>query len=303
MTDAESRHWCYQLSGLALASVLRLPELPETPSPPPKADVVLQRGDTGTPAVSHFQLNGGGADIELRVPGLGVFQVSGGSRMTVCPAAEAAAEDVRAVVLGPLWAAVCYQRRRLLLHAAACRNEDRIILLCGRSGSGKSTLLAALAREGCMPLSDDTCVVALQAGAPPLIHPGIPRLKLWPEALTRLGIDPARTAPVMAAMDKRQFPWPYSAPPASPAVVAAYLLEWGDPAVEPLHGLEAAKELAAAGMYCPWLLERIMPLAEHWSVLIELLRTMPLFRFRRPRDWDFLPAAVALLTGHVTALS
>lgn len=303
MNTAPRESRCYRLSGLVLHSVLPLPELPEASPPEPEPDVVVQWGGTAPSEASRFELVGTGGNVEFRVPGLGRFQVEGGSRVSIHPSAGAAAVDLRALLLGPLWAAVCYQRRRLLLHAAACRGKGRTLLLCGRSGSGKSTLLAALVRLGYVPLSDDTCVVDLPPGVPPTVHRGVPRLKLWPEALERLGLDRADAAPVLSSMDKLQVPWPAVAPPAAGGPGALYLLDWGDPAIEPLRGLAAVRELAAAGAYCPWLLEQVLPLAEYWDALVRLLQAMPLFRFRRPQAWDNLPEAVDLLASHVSALS
>jgi hypothetical protein len=304
MTNTAPREFrCYRLSGLVLHSVVPLPELPDASPPSPEPDVVVQWGGNAPFEASRFELAGGGGNVELRFPGLGMFQVKGGSHISICPSAGAAEMDLRALVLGPLWAAVCYQRRRLLLHAAACRGKGRTLLLCGRSGSGKSTLLAALVRMGYVPLSDDTCVVDLTPGVPPAVHGGVPRLKLWPEALARLGLDRRDATPVLSSVDKLQIPWSGVGPPAAGGPGALYLLDWGDPAIEPLRGLTALQELAAAGAYCPWLLEHVLPLAEYWDALLRLLRAMPLFRFRRPQAWDCLPEALDLLSGHVSELS
>lgn len=303
MNTVEREFRCYRLSGLDLHSFVPLPELPEAPLPSPKPDVVVQWGGTAPCEVPRFELIGGDADVELKIPGLGVFQVERGNCVTVRASAGAADVDLRAAVLGPLWAAVCYQRRRLLLHAAACTANGRTLLLCGRSGSGKSTLLAALVQMGHVPISDDTCVVDLSPGVSPTVHGGVPRLKLWPEALERLGLDRTRATPVLSSVDKLQIPWPGAGPAVAGGPGALYLLEWGEPAIEPLRGLTAVQELASSAVYCPWLLEHVLPLPDYWDALVRLLQAMPLFRFRRPQAWNSLPEAVDLLASHVSALS
>jgi hypothetical protein len=72
-----------------------------------------------------------------------------------------------------------------LLHGNAFRVGDGCAVVLGHSGAGKSTLAAEMHRRGHEVLSDDVVPVDAQGRA----LPGWPRIKLWQDALDRLGRD------------------------------------------------------------------------------------------------------------------
>jgi hypothetical protein len=77
-----------------------------------------------------------------------------------------------------------------------------------------------------------------------VLPPGFPRLKLWPEAATSLGISNDRLSELYADLEKRGLSVRegFAAGPVPPAVV--YVLDIGDRiAVEPLGPAEAVIEL------------------------------------------------------------
>jgi hypothetical protein len=72
----------------------------------------------------------------------------------------------------------------LTLHASAVSLAGAGIALMGPKHHGKSTLCSALVLEGARALSDDT--VPVRQGDPPKLSPGLPRLRLWTDAASRL---------------------------------------------------------------------------------------------------------------------
>ena len=78
---------------------------------------------------------------------------------------------------------ILHQRSLLPLHANAMVVEGRAIGFMGHPGAGKSTLAAWFHDRGFDVLADDVCVVTPGPDGRPLAHPGIPRLRLWREAL------------------------------------------------------------------------------------------------------------------------
>ena len=70
------------------------------------------------------------------------------------------------------------------LHSTVLDYRGAAIGILGDSGYGKSTLAAALLRSDCRLMTDDLLVLHSD-GDKLLAQPGLPRLKLWPEAADR----------------------------------------------------------------------------------------------------------------------
>jgi hypothetical protein len=109
---------------------------------------------------------------------------------------------VRLYLLGTIMGALMMQRGHLVLHGNAFRVGDACAVVVGRSGAGKSTLAGELQRRGHDVLADDVVPVDRDGYA----LPGYPRIKLWHDAVTRLGLDPDRLERVANAVEKFQLP-------------------------------------------------------------------------------------------------
>lgn len=177
----------YAALGLVIASAVPLPELAPLEGDGP-ADLEIRREAVGPPPPGrgHLYAEGDAACLNAVV---GRFRVRGGCEIAVDARPGAAARDVRAFLTGPVLGIVCHQRGWLPLHASAIVVAGRAIAFAGPSGAGKSTLAAHFQARGHAALCDDLCVIDLADGAPRVL-PGLPRLKLWPDAVERLGHTP-----------------------------------------------------------------------------------------------------------------
>lgn len=115
------------------------------------------------------------------------FVTGGGSDVRIEPTGGDAA-DLRAFLLASTLGAILHQRRLFVLHAGAVATPAGAVSVCGPSGAGKSTTLAELTRRGYPVLSDDKTVVRF-AGAGPEVISGFPTLRLWHDAVDRIGED------------------------------------------------------------------------------------------------------------------
>jgi hypothetical protein len=203
-----SFHHCY---GLVLDSELPLldlgPDLGPAAAETPGAEIVtIRRGAlAGRPASADplpLGLWREGDRLGLDVPGTASYLVQGGREVVVDADADADPRTVRLFLLGTVMGGLMMQRGHLVLHGNAFRVGDACAVVVGRSGAGKSTLAAELQRRGLDVLADDVVPVDRDGNA----LPGYPRIKLWEDAVTRLGVDPAGLERVAQAVDKFQLP-------------------------------------------------------------------------------------------------
>ncbi len=194
----------YQAYGLAIASSLTLPELCLGVA---RHDVVVRcvpvaqdlGGDSGA-----IRQAGPEHETVLHWEGVGIFGVRGGREVRISPDPQVEAPLLRSFLLGPVFAVLLRQRGFLVLHASAVEIDGRAYLFMGGSGWGKSTVAAALCRQGGRLLSDDVTAIDL-TGAEPTVMPGYPQLKLWPDSVAALGLDPEDLPRLHALSDKRVY--------------------------------------------------------------------------------------------------
>ena len=128
----------------------------------------------------------------------------------------------------------------------------------GASGSGKSTLAIWLHHHGYRIIADDVCAVRFD-GERPFVTPGLPRLRLWKEALEHTGRQASEFARSYAGddnWDKFDVPLPHDAAVRVEVELGAiYLLGKGDRfGISQLQGLEATDAIFAntyRGAYLP----------------------------------------------------
>jgi hypothetical protein len=184
----------YWLSGLKLESDFSLPALARWEGPDEVAgDVAIRRGEV-SPMLDRpdhigpiFQTRGR-SEYLLALPGTGRILVRNGNEVTIDPETGADDRTTSAVLTGTIQAVLWHQRGLLPLQASAVTIGGRAVALCGPPASGKSTLAAMLAAKGCAAVADGVCLVDVREGEPVSVLPGCTRLRLWADALERLGI-------------------------------------------------------------------------------------------------------------------
>jgi hypothetical protein len=180
----------YHFNGLKLESEFHLPALAPWDGPShARSDIVVRQAavpprlDCPDHVGPIFQTKGT-SEYLLALPGTGRILVRNGDEVLVD--AEPGA-DPSTVLSGPLQAVLWHQRGLLPLHGSVVVGGAQAIALCGRSTAGKSTLAAMLARRGHAVVADDVCVV--DPGNAQVLA-GCGRLRLWRDALDRLGVEP-----------------------------------------------------------------------------------------------------------------
>lgn len=174
----------YLAYGLSVECCFRLPELVSARSAP--ADLIirleepLQSGEN-LELTKQFQCGNGTASFYWE--SVGHFTVSGGREIVVRPALGASPELLRLPLLGSVLAMALHQRGLLVLHASAVSIGGEGVAFIGWKGRGKSTTAAALFGRGHELLSDDVVALKVCDQGPPIIYPGYPQFKLWPDSI------------------------------------------------------------------------------------------------------------------------
>ena len=289
--DSQDRPFDYRLFGLAVRSDLELPELPASQFDG-EPDVTIRRGY-------------GDGGSRIAIDGIAAFTVAEGSIIRVAAARDASPRNVRLYLLGSAMGLLLHQRGLLPLHANAVEVDGRAIAFMGPSGSGKSTLAAWFHDHGYHVVADDVCVIRfLNEG--PFVCPGLPRLRLWKEALEASGRNPAHFSRSYAGDDDwDKFDVPLGAakvPTGMTPLAAIYLLDSGDESrVEPLEGIAAAEALFANTYRGRFVAAAGEPRL-HWEACIRLVRSTPIFRAVRRLGLERMEEEAASLVTHARAL-
>ena len=161
-------------------------------SPPLPADL-----DARAPAYAEGR-HGGPADFAYhRLESWDVVRVAGcadwwlGADEIRCVLHDERCRELVPVHLFGLVLALWLERAGIpCLHGSAVEVDGGAVVVLATRRGGKSTTAAAFTAAGHPLLTDDLVALEPRDGAV-LVRPGYPELRLWPEQVTALGLDPA----------------------------------------------------------------------------------------------------------------
>lgn len=275
----------YTLFGLQVSSEL---ELPEAPAGQGAAEVVIRFGEVpdalpdATKKGAQYEVAPG--RLRLEIEGVARFLVSHGSEIVVGPAPEAREGEIRIFLLGSAMGALLQQRGFLPLHASAIENRGHAVLFAGDSGLGKSTLAAAFHAAGHRVVADDVTAVRVGGDGVPIAYPAYPELKLWSDALDKLGLDAESLRPTLSSVDKSRLPVVGEGGSDPLPIADVYLLEIssGDELeIQPIAGMRKLDALTR-NTYRGHFLDGLGGQREHFRICVALARSARLARVIRP---------------------
>ena len=294
---------CYAAFGLSIASAVPLPELPLVGAPA-VPDVTIRRGRAETGESGGAALWGDRHRAVLTVPDVARYEVREGREIIFQTCDGAEERHVRLFLLGSALGVLLHQRQLLPLHANAIEVDGEVVAFSGHSGAGKSTLAAWFHDRGRRVLSDDVCVIGQLPGGKSVAYPGIPRLRLWRDALERSGRNSASFDPTWlndASYDKFDVPIVPTDDVLAPRPLAAiYLLRQGDPParINRLGGSEAMSALIS-NTYRGAFIPRVGDAVAHWKQCHSVAEQVPIFEVIRAFDKDRFEDDALLLEDHV----
>src|SRR5690348_3210972 len=296
-------HYC-SVFGLVIRSDLPLPELFPHDSNSP-ADVEITARTVPEAGGAPEGLSVAGDALILVVPGVAKYRIANGRFIAVEAEPGVPDRNVRLYMLGSALGALLHQRGLLPLHANAIDVDGRAVAFMGRSGAGKSTLAALFHDAGYRVISDDVCVVGFDEWQQPYAAPGLPRLRLWAEALALMGRGTAGFARSYIGEEDEKYDVPIDPELAARSHVplaAIYLLDEGPEfSIVPMRGIEAA-DAVFANTYRGEYVAKTSGQTQHWESAIRLVRRTPVFRAIRQWDTRALEEQCSRLLHHAREL-
>jgi hypothetical protein len=227
--------------------------------------------------------------------------VKGGKEIIVDPISDLE-EDyiIRQPILGPLLGMILHQRNYLILHASGVKIGDRACLFLGVKGQGKSTMAATLYGRGHQMMVDDVAAIAFDGSGNPILLPGFPQIKLWPDSVkSALGDQPESFSKIHPLVEKRArptFDGFFSKPLPLQRI---YILQIGSNFdIKQLNPQAAIKELIG-NSYIPMTLgdkfSQLNNVAQHFRHCAALVNTISICSLARPRALDLLPEVARLV--------
>ena len=294
----------YSLFGLRLRSSIPLPELFEA-AEAGEPDVVIALGAVAPPpadAQAVWGLTRSAGGVTLTVESVGRYAIEGGARIVADPLPGASARNIRLFLLGSAFGALLHQRGVLPIHGNAVLLGDGAAAFTGRSGAGKSTLAAHFLDRGLTLLADDVCAVTFDAGGQPLAQPGIPRLRLWRDAVEASGRDASGFDQAFDGEEK--FVVPTHAGHGHRAVPLRRIYLLGrlpdgvpGPVIRRLSGVEALSgvmENVYRGQYLPLL----GGTGRNLQQCLALARAVPVFELQRQWGYEAMDAQIRAIEAH-----
>lgn len=308
----------YMAYGLGIHSELPFPELFPVET---KADIIIR--------VDHLNHSLYGSvdglfrvtadEVGICYTGVGSILIRDGSEIVVDPVPGVAETELRFSILGAPFGVLLHQRGRLVLHASAALlanrhvegsqrhsqqaspvmlGEDGAVAFLGAPGAGKSTTAAALYARGHPVIADDLVPIAFDDGSNenvPIVYPGFPLLKLWPEAASALGDDISASPRVNATIDKRARRIDRGFATAPLALKRVYVLAGGEhPEIEPLTPQESFVELVRH-TFVVNLLDATVTRSLHFRQCSMLATQVSVRRLKRPPSLGALSAVTELV--------
>ncbi|PSB02278.1 hypothetical protein [Merismopedia glauca] len=298
----------YKAYGLTIQSELNLPQLVAIEPVSPDITIRLDKVDRSfipEGKVNYcYQFNPQEAFFFWAE--VATFLVKDGQEIVVEPYFQAEERLIHMPLLGTVLAILLHQRHVLVLHASAVAIDGSVIAFMGDKGQGKSTMSATLYARGHHLLTDDLVALDLSSPAQPLVPPGFPQFKLWPDAAVSIGDDPQTLPELFSGYQKRarradeRF-----ADQSLPIKCICVLASGSEVAFKKLSPSEGIIKLIANSYVNRYGSELIQGAAgaRHFKQCASLANSISIYNLERPRALELLPNIAKLLEEHMASLA
>jgi hypothetical protein len=206
---------------------------------------------------------------------------------------------IRLPLLGAVLAVLLHQRGFLVLHASSVAVNGGAVAFLGEKGWGKSTMAATLYARGHNLMADDVVALDISGTKSPMVLPGFPQLKLWPEAIaSSLGDDPETLPQIHPQVEKRARRAADRFLHEALPLRRIYVLCGGPtPTLRALQPQKAILQLISNSYMARFgkqLLQGVGA-SSHLHQCTSIIKDVPIYRLERPRSLPLLPAIAQLV--------
>jgi hypothetical protein len=292
----------YSIFGLIIDTCLEFPELIPCDGVP---DIHVRWGEVphalaeSRKSTARFQAKPG--YLLFTAEHVARLLISNGNQVLLEKLPDAEDAAVRAFVLGSALGAILHQRGLLPIHASGIKTGDGCVMFCGRPGTGKSTLAGMFLQRGFELHADDICVIGVDKKGTPWVYPAYPQLKLWGDALEKMGNEPSAYRPLQSLTEKFAVPaHRFSREPLT--IKKIFILsphEKDGIEITPITGMNKYRALKYQ-TYRRRFLEGLGAAVSHFHAASCVGGMVPLYRVHRPKNRFLLNELVDLLEQHIS---
>lgn len=284
-------NFAYNLLGITLESDTALPfdGVDGVPACPQEeiAKLVVEDTPTALPNSRFF----GHAEFDknnvlINFGARGRLIASRGNTISVTPGAGKCVSDILRSYFPAAFAALCFQREHLMLHASCVEKNGNAIAFTGASGAGKSTAAKLMLEAGYNLLGDDV-ILPLSERGHTILYPGIPQLRLVHEVpvpgAAENELETAHSVKTLQSESRR-----LARKPAKLCNIVD--LNWdisvgGYPHTEAVSGFEGF-ELLQKNQYRAEFLREMDLASTALGKIASLMQTVKIYRLYRSRDMN-----------------
>ena len=233
---------------------------------------------------------------------VGVCLIEAGTKVTFEIGEGVDEKDLIPLITGPILAVLLHQRGKLVLHASAVNIGGRAAVFLGNKGYGKSTLAAHLQSRGYPLISDDMVPVIFNGDVAKTV-PGYPQIRLLPDAVESMGLDPDSMQQVNAWISKRNFVpnRDFTADPVELGCI--FVLAMSDEiTLQELNPYSAFIEIAN-NTYTGAFLKETDNIGDHFKLCEQLVKKVPVSTLSRPHDFTRMSEIVDMVTSAASSFS
>lgn len=285
--------YSYHVYGLSIESEIELPELlPDDNT----ADVRFRLGEIKhKPIIADGDLFANWAaptEACISYKEMATFLIRNGNEVIIEPDEKATPTEINHLLLGTALSVILYQRGFLVLHCSLVEMNGYAVGFIGHSGNGKSSLATAMYEHGHKLISDDLAVID-QIDGQYVVYSGFPQLKLWPDLIESIGINPDNLPRITDHFTKRtrrlneRFVDVRYVP-----IQQFYILNKGDNIdITPIKGHQSVIEFVGFS-YDIELIKAINQLGNHFLQCSQLAQQINIKQLTRPWSLDRMPDVI-----------
>jgi hypothetical protein len=234
--------------------------------------------------------------------GVGAFFIRQGRDILVEPEPGVEESVVQLYLFGPVLALLLHQRGFLVLHASVVSLDGVAVGFLGEKGWGKSTMAATLNSKGHALVADDLLVITPDEDETPLVQPGPPHFKLWPEAAeASFGDDPKTLARLHSQTEKRTRSAHTGCLDEPLPLGSIYILERGIQLESVRLPPNEALLALVRHSYLSEIMKSLGGLADNFRQCVHLVRRVPVSTLKRPKDLNALRNIACLVEEEVAS--